>query len=136
MLGYMLDTNICIYALKRPPAVMTEKFSQHRAELCISSVVAGELFYGAERSEQRSHNMERIEHLMSLVEVLEFGVDAAAHFANIRAVLAQQGSMIGAYDLMIAGHARSLGLVLVTNNVREFERVQGLRIENWAASAR
>lgn len=133
MLGYMLDTNICIYALKRRPEVVTEKFSEHRAEICISSVVAGELFYGAEKSEQRSHNMQRVEHFMSLVEVIEFGVDAAAHFANIRAALAKQGNMIGAYDLMIAGHARSLGLVLVTNNVREFERVQGLRIENWVA---
>ena len=131
MLRYMLDTNICIYAMKKDPRLLISKFSEYRSEICVSSGVVGELLYGVEKSQQRSSNMTRFEHFISLLDVLDFDAGAAGHFANIRATLAKQGTPIGAYDVMIAGHARSLGLILVTHNTCEFSRVDGLRLEDW-----
>jgi tRNA(fMet)-specific endonuclease VapC len=99
--------------------------------MTISSVTLGELIYGAEKSEQPGRNLADIEGLTARLEVLPFDQMAATHFGQLRAELAKIGKPIGPYDQMIAGHARSLGLILVTNNVREFERVPGLRLENW-----
>lgn len=131
MLRYLLDTNICLHVLKhRPPQVRTA-FNEHAAHLCTSSVVLGELLYGAEKSDQPTHNLERIESFASRLEVLAFDAPATAHYGRIRAELEAKGEPIGAYDLMIAGHARSQGLTLVTNNEREFQRVPGLLVENW-----
>jgi len=132
MLRYLLDTNICIYVLRHRPQGVREAFNRHAAHLCTSSVVLGELLYGAEKSAQPEHNLARIESFIARLEVLTFDDRAAAHFGSIRAELERKGEPIGAYDLMIAGHARSAGLRLVTNNEREFNRVPGLLVENWA----
>lgn len=134
MLRYMLDTNICIYTIKNNPAIVREKFQQHQHHLCISSIVLSELLYGAEKSDTPTKSLALIEGLAARLEVLDFDENAAAHSAEIRAELAKKGTPIGHYDVLIAGHARSRGLILVSNNLREFERVGGLRLENWAVS--
>ena len=131
MLRYMLDTNICIYTIKNNPLSVREQFNRHQHHLCISSIVLSELLYGAEKSAHPEKSLAVVEGLAARLEVLPFDDAAAAHAADIRAELAKQGTPIGHYDVLIAGHARSRGLVLVSNNVREFERVSGLRLENW-----
>ncbi len=131
MLKYMLDTNIVIYTMKNRPEEVRHAFKRHDGQMCISTITLGELIYGAERSSQPEKNMEVIEGMAARLEVLPFeGLDAA-HFGQLRAELMSLGKPIGPYDMMIAGHARARGLILVTNNTREFERVPGLRIENW-----
>jgi len=132
MLKYMLDTNIVIYTLKNRPMHVREAFKQHEGRMCISSVSLGELIYGAERSSQTERNMADIEGLIARMEVAAFEEHAAEHFGQVRAELYRAGQPIGPYDMMIAGHARAMGLILVTNNIKEFERVPGLRLENWA----
>lgn len=130
----MLDTNICIYTIKNNPAIVREKFQQHQHHLCISSIVLSELLYGAEKSDTPTKSLALIEGLAARLEVLDFNENAAAHSAEIRAELAKKGTPIGHYDVLIAGHARSRGLILVSNNLREFERVGGLRLENWVVA--
>lgn len=127
----MLDTNIVIYTIKNRPQRVRELFNRHSGHLCISAVTLGELIYGAEKSSQPERNLNDIEGLAARLDVLPFEEAAASHFGQIRAELAKIGQPIGSYDLMIAGHARALGLILVTNNLREFQRVPGLRLENW-----
>ena len=127
----MLDTNIVIYTIKNRPVRVREVFKRHSGQMAISAVTFGELIYGAERSSQPERNLNDIEGMIARLEVLPFGELAAAHFGQLRAELARAGTPIGPYDQMIAGHARAAGLVLVTNNVDEFKRVPGLRIENW-----
>jgi tRNA(fMet)-specific endonuclease VapC len=131
MLRYMLDTNICIYVLKNHPPQLRDTFIQHTGQLCISAITLAELLYGAEKSAMTDRNLENIEGFVARLEVLPFAEKSAAHYGQIRAELEQAGTVIGPYGLMIAGHARSEGLVLVTNNQREFERVAGLRLDNW-----
>jgi len=133
MLKYMLDTDIVIYTVKNRPERVREMFKRHQGQLSISSVTLGELVFGAERSSQPSRNLADVEGLAARLEVLAFDDGAATHFGQLRAELYRSGTPIGPYDMMIAGHARSLGLILVTNNLKEFERVPGLRLENWAA---
>lgn len=132
MLKYMLDTNIAIYTLKNRPAKVRAVFKKHAGEMCLSSVSLGELIYGAEKSAQVERNLAVIEGLAARLAVEPFDTQAAIHFGQLRAELAKSGRLIGPYDMMIAGHARALGLILVTNNRREFDRVPGLRVENWA----
>ena len=132
MLKYMLDTNMVIYTIKNRPEKVREAFTLHEGQMCISSVTLGELIYGAEKSSQTERNLSVIEGLAARLEVMPFDEKAAAHFGQLRAELAKAGKSIGPYDLMIAGHARALGLVLITNNLKEFERVPGLRLDNWA----
>ncbi|MBK8454207.1 MAG: tRNA(fMet)-specific endonuclease VapC [Thiofilum sp.] len=131
MLKYLLDTNMVIYTIKNRPASVREAFKRHEGQLAISTVTWGELIFGAERSKRPEQNYRDIEGLAARLEVLAFDENAAAHFGQIRAELYAIGQPIGPYDMMIAGHARSQGLVLVTNNTREFSRVAGLRIEDW-----
>jgi len=131
VLKYLLDTNIVIYTLKNRPEQVRRAFNRHADQLCVSTVTLGELIYGAEKSQQPERNLAEVESFAARLQVLPFGADAAIHFGQIRAELARSGCAIGPYDLMIAGHARSRGLVLVANNVREFHRVPGLRLENW-----
>jgi tRNA(fMet)-specific endonuclease VapC len=102
--------------------------------MCISTVTLGELIFGAERSQQVERNLADIEAMVARIEVLTLDNEAACHFGQIRAELYRIGQPIGPYDMMIAGHARSSGLILVTNNTKEFERVSGLRLENWVKS--
>ncbi len=129
---YMLDTNICIYTIKNKPNKVRDAFMRHQDQLCISTVTAMELIYGAENSEVPEKNLAVIEGFLARLAVLDFNVHAAVHTGQLRAELRKQGRPIGPYDQMIAGHARSLGSILITNNEREFEQVRGLRIENWA----
>ena len=128
----MLDTNIVIYTIKNRPAQVRAAFKQHDNQMCISAVTLGELIYGAERSSQPERNLADIEGMVARLEVVPFEAHASVHFGQLRAELYRAGKPIGPYDMMIAGHARALGLILVTNNMKEFERVPGLRIENWA----
>lgn len=127
----MLDTNIAIYVIKHRPVSALETFNRHAGHLCISSITLAELFHGAEKSVKPDHNLRQIEDFVSRLEVLEYGSKAASHYGDIRSVLERKGTTIGVNDLHIAGHARSEGLTLVTNNLREFERVEGLRLDNW-----
>ena len=131
MFKYMLDTNIVIYVIKRRPAALLDVFNEHVGHMCISSITLAELLHGAEKSERQEHNMRRVEDFISRLDVLPYGSKAAAHYGNIRADLERQGRTIGVNDLHIAGHARCEGLVLVTNNTKEFERVDGLLVEIW-----
>ena len=131
MLKYMLDTNIVIYTMKNRPVEVKAAFNTKEGQLCISSVTLMELICGAEKSSNPAKNTQNIEAFSARLEVLDYDVAAAQHSGQIRAELTIKGLPIGPYDQMIAGHARSLGLILVSNNVREFERVSGLRLENW-----
>jgi tRNA(fMet)-specific endonuclease VapC len=131
MLEYMLDTNICIYVIKNRPAALRERFDQLAEALCISAITLGELLYGVEKSARRSQNLQAVEQFTARLEVVPFSLRAAAHFGQIRAELEKIGALCGAYDMLIGAHARSEGLMLVTNNVREFQRIPGLRVDNW-----
>lgn len=131
MLKYMLDTNIVIYVIKRRPIEILDTFNRHAGQMCISAITHAELIHGVEKSTQPEHNLRQVEDFISRLEVLDYGVKAACHYGDIRASLEKQGKLIGVNDLHIAGHARSESLVLVTNNLKEFERVSGLRLENW-----
>lgn len=131
MLKYLLDTNICIYVINRRPPALRSIFNEQTGHMAISTVTLSELVYGAEKSAQVNQNLAVVESFAARLEVLPYGQEAAWHFGQIRSELERSGKTIGAYDLMIAAHARSEGLVLVTNNLREFKRVQGLRLENW-----
>lgn len=133
MLRYMLDTNICIYVLKNKPPEVRDIFNEQVANLCLSSIAVAELLFGAEKSQRPAQNLATIENFTARMNVLAFEEKAAGHYGNIRAELEKQGQTIGPYDLMIAAHARSQGLTLITNNRREFDRVSGLRVENWLA---
>lgn len=132
MLRYMLDTNILIYTVKNRPEVVRQNLEAHEGEICTSSITAMELLYGAHKSQAVRRNLDVIEALLGRIEVLDFDLGAAEHAGQIRAELAVAGTPIGPYDIMIAGHARSRGLCLVTNNEGEFARVSGLRLANWA----
>ncbi len=131
MLKYMLDTNIVIYVIKRRPIEVLDVFNEHAGHMCISSITLAELLHGAEKSEQQEHNFRKVEDFISRLDVLAYGDNAAAHYGEIRSNLERKGKTIGINDLHIAGHARSEGLILVTNNEKEFERVEALRVENW-----
>lgn len=131
MLTYMLDTNICIYVMKTYPPELRDKFNSLAEQLCISSITLGELYYGAEKSARRQENIAAIENFVARLDVLPFAEKAAAHYGQIRAELARAGTPCGVHDLQIGGHARSEGLIAVTNNMREFVRMPGLRVENW-----
>ena len=131
MLKYMLDTNIVIYTIKNKPQTVRETFIKHHGLMCISTVTLMELIYGAEKSANPERNLKEVEGFAARLDVLPYDDLAAGHTGQLRAELAKQGKTIGPYDQMIAGHARSRGLIAVTNNEKEFNRVPGLRIENW-----
>jgi len=130
---YLLDTNICIYiAKRRPPCVLSRLERLRPGDMGMSIVTYLELVYGAWKSQQAAANLARLEELRGIIPVQPLDVGAARDYARIRTDLEKRGSPIGAYDLLIAAHALSLGLILVTNNVREFARIHGLRLESWA----
>jgi tRNA(fMet)-specific endonuclease VapC len=131
MLTYMLDTNICIYVMKNYPPNLLEKFNVLAEQLCISSITLGELHYGAEKSARRVDNLTAIEHFEARLDVLAFEAKAAAHYGQVRAELERARVPCGPHDMQIGGHARSEGLIVVTNNMREFSRMPGIRAENW-----
>lgn len=134
MLRYMLDTNICIRVLRDRPASVRARFNAEADGLSISTITLGELLYGAARSARPIEMRREVERFAARLEALALDADAVAHFADIRADLERRGTTIGPYDLLIAGHARSRGLIVVTGNLREFQRVDGLRTEDWLAA--
>ena len=131
MLRYLLDTNIVIYVLRRRPPELLSTFNANASRMAISSITLAELMHGAGKSQQVGKNLSAIEDFCTRLEVLPYGMKAAQHYGAIRAALEKIGQPIGVNDLHIAGHARSEGLVLVTNNIAEFERVPALELENW-----
>lgn len=130
---YMLDTNICIYAMKKKPEKVLQRF---QAELdngvCISSITLAELEYGMKHSSDPAKNEQALLRFLAPLSILPFGPAAATEYGEIRAYLQNRGTPIGPLDMLIAGHARAEKLVLVTNNVREFDRIPELDIDNWA----
>ncbi len=131
---YLLDTNICIYIRQRRPDEVLRRFQKLRpGEAALSVITYGELLYGAAKSAQRREALERLRELIHLLPALSLPETAAEAYGRIRAERESQGQMIGNNDLWIAAHAIAAGLTLVTNNEREFRRIAGLRIQNWAA---
>lgn len=129
---YMLDTNICIYLIKHKPPQVFEKLQEHNPdEICISAVTYAELVHGVEKNKAVERNRLALTILLSNIEILDFDMKAAEEYGRIRADLEKKGTPIGPLDMMIAGHAKSLGYTVVTNNVGEFKRVEGLKYENW-----
>ena len=133
MIKYLLDTNIVIYVIKRRPAQALAVFNQHQGQMAMSAVTLAELVHGAEKSSDPPRNMAVLEDFRSRVAVVDYDERAAHHYGSIRAALERLGTPIGVNDLHIAAQARSAGMVLVTNNLAEFNRVPGLLLENWVA---
>jgi tRNA(fMet)-specific endonuclease VapC len=130
---FLLDTNSCVYLMNRTRPKLEERVVRHDADdFAISIITAAELTYGIEKSQHRQRNAEKLARLRSEFITVAFDEDAVAHYGRIRADLERRGTPIGPLDQLIAAHALSLDLTLITNNVREFERVRGLRFENWA----
>lgn len=129
----MLDTNLCIRVLRDRPRAVQTRFNLEADGLCISTVVLTELLHGAAKSDRPQHNRQQVERFAARLEVLPFDAAAADHAADIRAALERIGRVIGGYDVLIAGHARSRGLTVVIGDLGDFERVDGLRCEDWLA---
>jgi len=129
---YLLDTNICIYLIKKRPSKVLERFRQHSPQdIAISTVTLFELQYGVEKSQYRQRSEDALAKFLLPLNLIDLDRSSAVEAATIRAQLEKEGMPIGAYDLLIAGLARSLDMTLVTNNTREFERIAGLHLENW-----
>jgi tRNA(fMet)-specific endonuclease VapC len=129
---YLLDTNICIYLIKKKPVSVVDNLLQMKpGEIGISSITIVELEYGVQKSKQIKKNQEALEYFIAPFEVVVFDSNAAIEYGVIRADLERKGKPIGAYDLLIAAQARDHGLILVTNNTKEFQRIPDLLIENW-----
>jgi tRNA(fMet)-specific endonuclease VapC len=130
---YLLDTNICIYLIKQKPQKVLARFqSLTFSDIGISSITVAELEYGICKSQQQDRNRDALTQFLLPLEIIEFGQAAATIYGSIRSDLERRGLVIGAMDMLIAAHALSLGVTLVTNNVREFERIPSLSLENWA----
>ena len=134
MLRNMLDTNLCIRVLRDRPAGLRPRFNDEAETLCISTITLTELLHGAARSARPVQNRHEVERMAARLSVLDFDSSAAAHAGEIYADLGRRGTLIGPYDILIAGHARSQGLVVITGNLKEFNRVPGLRCEDWLSN--
>ena len=135
MLRYLLDTNIVIYVMKRRPGEVLDVFNKQANRMAISVITLAELMHGSEKSSQPTANLAAVEDFCSRLEILPYTPKAAQHYGSIRASLEKIGQPIGINDLHIAAHARSEGLVLVTNNMKEFAKVPALQLENWIEAA-
>jgi len=133
MLRNMLDTDLCIRLLRDRPQGLRPRFNAEADTLCISTITLAELLHGAAKSVRPVETRQGVEGLAARLAVLPFDEDAAAHAGEIHADLERRGKVIGPYDILIAGHARSRGLVVITGNLGEFQRVEGLRAEDWMA---
>lgn len=131
MIKYLLDTNICIYVIKRRPIEVLARFNDAAGHIAISSITLAELLHGVEKSQYVTKNLKAVEDFCSRLDILDYDEKAASHYGDIRADLEKKGMTIGVNDLHIAGHARSLGLMLISNNLKEFNRIEGLRAQNW-----
>ena len=129
---YMLDTNICIYAIKHKPLEVIKNFLKHNPDdIGVSSITYGELMHGVEKSQAVERNRAAITLFLSSISILPFDNYAAEEYGKVRAELERKGTPIGPMDMLIAGHARSERLILITNNTREFFRVENLEVEDW-----
>jgi tRNA(fMet)-specific endonuclease VapC len=133
MIKFLLDTNIVIYVLKKRPLEVLKIFNANASRMAISSITLSELIYGAEKSANIAKNLEAIEDFVSHLEVLPYDARASQHYGQIKAALEKKGKIIGENDIHIAAHAISQGLILVTNNLKEFKRVSNLALENWVS---
>jgi len=132
---YMLDTNICVYIIKkRPENVLINLYSNMGDGLAISAITLAELMHGVEASTYPEKNAIALNQFLAIMDILPFNDEAAAEYGKISATLRRQGTPIGTMDMLIAAHAKAKGLIIVTNNVREFERVEGLGLENWVGT--
>ena len=130
---YMLDTNICIYIIRKKPEQVIRRLQElSLSDVCVSSITLSELEYGVEKSERRDRNKIALANFIAPIDVINYDDHAAARYGKIQYHLEKNGMPIGALDILIAAHALAQGLVLVTNNEREFKRVPGLKLENWA----
>jgi len=133
-LRYLLDTNICIYITKQKPLSVLERFEQLSVgEVGMSTITYGELLYGAEKSHHHKKTLHILEELTGLIPPIPLSTDVGKYYGDIRSKLEKSGKLIGNNDLWIAAHAVSAGLILVTNNLKEFSRVPHLTVENWVA---
>jgi tRNA(fMet)-specific endonuclease VapC len=131
MLEFMLDTNICIYVMRHREPKLMQRFINAQGTLSISSVVLCELYFGARNSRWSEESVGILESFAQQLTVLPLSAHVASHYAELRAALEEAGTPVGANDMLIGAHARSEGLTLVTNNRREFDRMPGLKVENW-----
>ncbi len=133
MIQYMLDTDICIYIIKRKPADVIKRLMKSRiSQIGISSITLSELEYGVEKSSKQEQNQVALAQFLAPMEILSYGDEAAQQYGRLRAFLEKQGTPIGSLDMLIAAHALSIDCILVTNNEKEFGRVPNLKIDNWA----
>ncbi len=131
---YMLDTNICIYLIKKKPTAVLKRFkTTNISEIAISSITLSELFCGVSKSSKPEQNFMALTQFVAPLEILPFGSEAAQYYGDLRSRLEKQGTPIGSLDMLIAAHALSISSMLVTNHKREFDRVPGLKIENWVS---
>ena len=129
---YMLDTNICIYAIKKDPSKVIANLNKHNPEdICISSITYAELMHGVEKSKANVRNLLALTTFLTNIEILDFNADASQCYGEFRSQLESEGTPIGPLDTLIAGHAKSLGYTLVTNNLKEFNRIKDLKTVNW-----
>lgn len=133
---FMLDTNMCIYVINKRDPALREQFVEHADSLCVSSISYAELAYGAVHSRRVKHNERELAAFVKDLDILPFGQESAAHYGDIRHTLTKKGALIGANDLLIAAHARSVDATLVTNNDREFRHVPKLHLDNWLKQAK
>ena len=134
MIRYMLDTDICSYVIRERPLEVFEQFKKVDVnQLCISTVTYAELIYGVEHSSSRKINRPIIDDFVRHLDIITWDEEAAEHYGKIRAFLRAEGNIIGSMDMMIAAHARSQNMILITNNDKHFKRVPKLRVENWVA---
>lgn len=129
---YMLDTNICIFAIKNKPATVLKKLTSHDpSDICISAITYAELRHGVEKSQAKQRNDLALTLFLSAIDIIPFGERAAEEYGRVRSYLESKGTPIGPMDMLIAAHAKSLGMTIVTNNIREFKRIPDLKIEDW-----
>ena len=131
-MNYLIDTNICIYIMNKRPATVIEKFkTMEPGEICISSITVSELQYGVAKSTRKGENSKRLSSFLLPFEILPYDEKAAAVYGDIRSQLEQSGQTIGPLDLLIGAHALSLDLTIITNNTKEFSRIDRLDVEDW-----
>jgi tRNA(fMet)-specific endonuclease VapC len=131
MLSHLLDTNTVIYVIRKTPLAVRDQFIAHTGQLGVSCITYAELTYGVQKSQQQAMNRAALDRFCVRVELLPYSTEAAEQYGVIRSDLEARGQVIGPNDLHIAAHAKAANLTLVTNNLKEFERVDGLRLENW-----
>jgi tRNA(fMet)-specific endonuclease VapC len=132
---YLLDTNICIYLIKQKPASVMARFSEHNVgDVGLSTITVAELYYGVQKSSRVEQNEQALLQFLAPLVIAEFDAEAALAYGQIRAELESRGTPIGSLDTLIAAHGVALGATIVTNNVREFNRVPNLNVENWVSN--